>query len=256
MTIFGNKPEPFLQYLFNACDGDKVSKTVGIIENGVSQIVIGASLPGVLFADSTLGITNPSGVAVHPDGRVFVSNLNSSDGRHFFGQILVMQDSDGDGIADRSTIFADSLTTVTGVDPAPINESTHRVRGRRNRQLLHRNSTSDHSVILSGQPAQDFPDAQRGAPDPALHEQDRLMAAGVDGRARVLDHGRLGAPVGCIEGLGPVWSSPTARPHGPGGQSVFPVLRTSASSILRHVSRVEEHVPGTLALPVDPHPNR
>ena len=102
-------------FLFNACDGDKVSKTVGVIENGVRQVVIGASMPEIPFADSTLGIANASGVAVHPDGRVFVSNLNSSDNQHFFGQILVMQDDDGDGIADRSTVFADSLTTVTGV---------------------------------------------------------------------------------------------------------------------------------------------
>ena len=34
---------------------------------------------------------------------------------HFYGKILVLRDDDGDGIADRSTVFADSLTTVIGV---------------------------------------------------------------------------------------------------------------------------------------------
>ena len=72
-------------------------------------------LPDRPYADENLGIANPSGIAIHPDGRVFVCNLNGKDKRHFYGQIIVLYDDNGDGYADRSTIFADSLTTVVGV---------------------------------------------------------------------------------------------------------------------------------------------
>ena len=72
-------------------------------------------VPDRPYAGEQLGIVNPSGLAVHPDGRVFVTNLNGKDDRHFFGQILVLFDDNDDGYADRSTIFADSLTTVAGV---------------------------------------------------------------------------------------------------------------------------------------------
>jgi glucose/arabinose dehydrogenase len=88
-----------------SCGSDKVIDTV----------LTGTSLPETPFADSSLGIANPTGVAIHPDGRVFVTHLRGEGGGHFFGQILVLQDDDDDGIADRSTVFADSLKTVTGV---------------------------------------------------------------------------------------------------------------------------------------------
>ena len=94
--------------LLCGCGDDKV---LSVLDRTLTRI----SLPETPFADSTLGIGNASGVAVHPDGRVFVSSLYGKDDLHFYGKILVLRDEDGDGIADRSTVFADSLTTVTGV---------------------------------------------------------------------------------------------------------------------------------------------
>ena len=101
---------PGLVCLFWGC-GDKVNDAMSAFED----LAIRSSLPETPFADSTLGIGNASGVAVHPDGRVFVTSLNGKDDLHFFGQVLILEDEDGDGFADKSTLFADSLTTVTGV---------------------------------------------------------------------------------------------------------------------------------------------
>ena len=104
-------PGALVCLLLSSCDSDKVSNAVADLAGFTST----ASVPATPFADSTLGIGNASGVAVHPDGRVFVTSLHGKDDLHFYGRILVLQDDDGDGIADRSTVFADSLTTVTGV---------------------------------------------------------------------------------------------------------------------------------------------
>ena len=101
---------PGLVCLFWGC-GEKVDDAMSAFEDLASR----SSLPETPFADSTLGIGNASGVAVHPDGRVFVTSLNGKDDLHFFGQVLILEDEDGDGFADKSTLFADSLTTVTGV---------------------------------------------------------------------------------------------------------------------------------------------
>ena len=81
------------------CGGDKINN----IMSALDETLMGTSLPETPFADSTLGIGNASGVAVHPDGRVFVSSLYGKDDLHFYGKILVLRDDDGDGIADRST---------------------------------------------------------------------------------------------------------------------------------------------------------
>ena len=101
-----------LGFIFYGCGSDGVLQA---IEGTAFGRVYRAQLPQTPYADSTLGIGNPSGVAVHPDGRVFVSNLNGKDDFHFFGQVLILRDDDGDGVADRSAVFADSLTTVSGV---------------------------------------------------------------------------------------------------------------------------------------------
>ena len=99
-----------LFFVFLGCDGANILKAVE-----EATTVRSANLPETAYADSLLGIGNPSGVAVHPDGRVFVSNLNGKDDFHFFGQILILEDDDADGVADRSLVFADSLTTISGV---------------------------------------------------------------------------------------------------------------------------------------------
>ena len=49
-----------ISVLTYSCGSDKVINTV----------FTGASLPETPFADSTLGIANATGVAIHPDGRV------------------------------------------------------------------------------------------------------------------------------------------------------------------------------------------
>jgi len=70
---------------------------------------------GEPFAGSELGIGNASAVAVAPDGKIYVCNLTGRGSLHFDGEVLVLNDTDGDGVADSSVVFADDLATPVGL---------------------------------------------------------------------------------------------------------------------------------------------
>lgn len=71
-----------------------------------------------LFADETLGIANP--IAIHWDhrGRLWVlttlAYAQLKPGEIPDDKLLIVEDSDGDGRADKSTVFADGLDMATG----------------------------------------------------------------------------------------------------------------------------------------------
>ena len=74
-----------------------------------------------LFADETLGVSKPVQFSWDETGRLFVAcsptypqtlpGIEPSD------YILILEDTDGDGKADKSTRFAEGLTMVQGVEP-------------------------------------------------------------------------------------------------------------------------------------------
>lgn len=71
-----------------------------------------------LFADESLGIANP--IAIHWDssGRLWVlctlAYAQLKPGEVSDDRLVILEDSDGDGRADRSTVFADGLDMPTG----------------------------------------------------------------------------------------------------------------------------------------------
>jgi len=65
-------------------------------------------------------IVTPVGVAVAPDGRVFVQeNHTHKRGKDYTGpekdRILVFEDTDGDGVADKRSVFYSGLTFSTNL---------------------------------------------------------------------------------------------------------------------------------------------
>lgn len=75
------------------------------------------AMPGLQapWADEAHGLGNPSAVAIAPDGRVFVCHLKGRGALHFAGEVVVLQDTDGDGRADSSTVFVDGIETPVGL---------------------------------------------------------------------------------------------------------------------------------------------
>ncbi len=65
-------------------------------------------------------LANPVQMAVDPDGRLFVSvwpsypHWNPAEPRK--DRIIILPDEDGDGVADKCTIFADGLNSITGFE--------------------------------------------------------------------------------------------------------------------------------------------
>jgi hypothetical protein len=56
-------------------------------------------------------IVSPVGMDFDEDGRIFVVENRGPK----LGRVKLLEDTNGDGIPDRSTIFADNLTMPTGV---------------------------------------------------------------------------------------------------------------------------------------------
>ena len=67
------------------------------------------------FAGAESGISNLSALAFSPAGRLFVCSLNGRGDVHFNGDVFILDDTDGDGRADSSTVFADGLATPVGL---------------------------------------------------------------------------------------------------------------------------------------------
>ena len=71
-----------------------------------------------LFADESLGIANPIAIHWDPRGRLWVlctlAYAQLKPGEIPNDQLFVLEDTDGDGRADRSTVFAEGLVMPTG----------------------------------------------------------------------------------------------------------------------------------------------
>ncbi len=71
-----------------------------------------------LFADESLGIANPIAIQWDPRGRLWVlctlAYAQLKPGELPDDKLFILEDTDGDGKADRSTVFADGLDMPTG----------------------------------------------------------------------------------------------------------------------------------------------
>jgi putative membrane-bound dehydrogenase domain len=76
-----------------------------------------------LFADETMGVVKPTHIAWDERGRLFVACSptypQAIPGVKPGDYILLLEDTDGDGRADKATRYAEGLTMVLGLEPAP-----------------------------------------------------------------------------------------------------------------------------------------
>ncbi len=107
-----------------------------------------------LWAESPL-MSKPIQINFDPEGRLWVAGSRLypqiKPGEEANDQILVMEDTDRDGIADRTTVFAEGLLMPTGIEPgdggAYVGQST---------ELLHLKDTDgdgkadEKRIVLSG----------------------------------------------------------------------------------------------------------
>ncbi|NKB66059.1 MAG: hypothetical protein GKR89_03255 [Candidatus Latescibacteria bacterium] len=99
-----------LTFAFTNCSDDKEGGVAGII---VPSDPVNYEL-GTPFADSSLGIGNASAMAIGPQGRLFIANFHGSEGK-LWGEINILEDLNGDGIADTSIVFAEGLDQPAGL---------------------------------------------------------------------------------------------------------------------------------------------
>lgn len=91
-------------------------------EEAIEKMTVHEGLEVNLFASEEMfpEVANPVQLAVDPDGRLFVSVWPSyphwDPTRPRLDRILCLPDEDRDGKADRATIFADELNSVTGFE--------------------------------------------------------------------------------------------------------------------------------------------
>ena len=73
-----------------------------------------------LFASETNGVVKPIQVRFDPRGRLWVIGSTVypqiEPGQKPNDKVLVLEDTDGDGRADRTTVFADGLMIPTGIE--------------------------------------------------------------------------------------------------------------------------------------------
>ena len=104
------RPDPEILHGDDQADVDKETKA----------FEVGYGLRVNLFADERLGLTNPLAVRWDPNGRAYVSVTTAYPhifpGDVFNDKILILEDSDGDGRADKSTVFADGLNIPGGFE--------------------------------------------------------------------------------------------------------------------------------------------
>ena len=90
------------------------------VEKETKAFEVGYGLSVNLFADEKLGLTNPLAVRWDPNGRAYVSVTTAYPhvfpGDVFNDKILILEDTDGDGRADKSTVFAEGLNIPTGFE--------------------------------------------------------------------------------------------------------------------------------------------
>jgi len=107
-----------------------------------------------LWAETPL-ISKPIQINFDPEGRLWIAGSRLypqiQPGQAAEDQILVMEDTDQDGVADHTTVFADGLLMPTGIEPgdggAYVGQST---------ELLHLKDTDgdgradQRRIVLSG----------------------------------------------------------------------------------------------------------
>ena len=117
-----------------------------------------------LFADSP-DIVTPVGVAVAPDGRVFVQeNHTHKRTKDYEGpekdRILIFEDTNGDGIADQRSVFYDGLTFTTDLLFGPdghLYVATRWFIGRFPDAAGLEKSAGDPEIIIECQTDGDYP---------------------------------------------------------------------------------------------------
>ncbi|MCC9607953.1 c-type cytochrome [Blastopirellula sp. JC732] len=105
-------------------EGDKPDGSFSYLtaEGGLEKLQMAEGLQANIFASEEMfpELINPVQMAVDPNGRLFASvwpsypHWNPVQPRH--DRIVCLPDDDGDGVADRCTIFADGLNSVTGFE--------------------------------------------------------------------------------------------------------------------------------------------
>ena len=105
-----DRPEPEVLHGDESADVEKETKA----------FEVGYGLSVNLFADEKLGLTNPLAVRWDPNGRAYVSVTTAYPhiypGDVFNDKILILEDTDRDGRADKSTVFADGLNIPGGFE--------------------------------------------------------------------------------------------------------------------------------------------
>ena len=90
------------------------------VEEETKAFEVGYGMQVNLFADEKLGLTNPLAVRWDPNGRAYVSVTTAYPhvfpGDVFNDKILILEDTDGDGRADKSIIFAEGLNIPSGFE--------------------------------------------------------------------------------------------------------------------------------------------
>lgn len=84
----------------------------------LASFVIHPDFEVTLFADETLGISNPVAIQWDPRGRLWVlctlAYAQLKPGERPDDKLYILEDTDGDGKADKSTLFADGLNMPMG----------------------------------------------------------------------------------------------------------------------------------------------
>ncbi|MEM7600839.1 MAG: PVC-type heme-binding CxxCH protein [Verrucomicrobiota bacterium] len=117
-----------------------------------------------LFAENP-DIVTPIGIAVAPDGRVFVQeNHTHKRGKDYEGpeadRILVFEDSDGDGVAEKRSVFYDGLVHSTDLlfgQDGHLYVSTRWFIGRFPNAATLKEAAGDPEVIVECKTEGDYP---------------------------------------------------------------------------------------------------
>ena len=124
-------------------------------EEELKTLKLADGLQANLFASEELGVLNPMQMRFDDKGRLFVISTlgypQLKPGEKPQDKIVMLEDRDGDGRADKSTVFADGLNIPTGLEPGDgglyVGEQT---------ELIHLKDTDGdgkadvRKVVLSG----------------------------------------------------------------------------------------------------------
>jgi hypothetical protein len=91
-------------------------------EESLKSMTVAPGLKVTLFADESMfpELINPVQMAFSPDGKLYVAVWPTyphwTPGQPMNDKLLVLEDTDGDGKADKQTVFADGLHNPTGFE--------------------------------------------------------------------------------------------------------------------------------------------